>query len=414
MHRAHLAFVITLLTCGCAPHAGDRPLHHREWQAWLESPGGELHFGLEIAAEGEGQTATLINGEERIPIGALRHTSSSLILEIRPYDSRIEAVISPDGAAMDGMWERTNHGASVSRLPFHARAFENAAARGAIPESELERIEGRWAVRFESDDQPAVGIFESVGHGVVHGTFLTALGDYRYLAGEFDGHELRLSTFDGAHAFLFKAQLSENGELIGDFWSRESWHERWSARRDEGVELPDAFELTRWVEGDLDQLSYPDMQGTPRRLDDPAFAGKARILVVFGSWCPNCGDATEFLVEMHRAHGERGLSILGLAFEMTGDLARDLQQLRIYREHHGIDYPTLIAGISDKDEASRAFPLLDRVRSYPTLIFIDADGQVRGVHQGFSGPATGAAHETMRRRLEQLIVTMLDEADAAG
>jgi hypothetical protein len=413
--RTPLALLLlTVLTCACAPSTAPPKLDHVQWQAWFDSPGGELPFGLEIEPDADGHKATLINGEERLPISEVRHEGSSIIFEISHYDSRIEATLSADGHALDGMWERTAQGTSKSRLRFHARAIEEAEAATTASDEQLQRIDGRWAVQFESDDQPAVGIFKHVGDGLVHGTFLTTTGDYRYLAGSFDGKQLQLSVFDGAHAFLFKAQLAEDGTLSGDFWSRDSWHEQWSARRDDEIELPDAFELTHWVEGDLGDLAYPDMQGTQRRLDDPAFNGKARILVIFGSWCPNCGDASEFLVEMHRSYRERGLSILGLAFEMTGDLARDTKQLAIYREHHAIEYPTLIAGVSDKDEASRAFPLLDRIRSYPTMIFIDRNGEVRAVHQGFNGPATGKSYDAMRRRLEDLILTLLDEAEATG
>ena len=54
--------------------------------------------------------------------------------------------------------------------------------------------------------------------------------------------------------------------------------ERWSAVKDPDVVLPDAFELTEWVEGmALGDFSYPDLEGNARALDDPAFAGRARI-----------------------------------------------------------------------------------------------------------------------------------------
>ena len=91
-----------------------------------------------------------------------------------------------------------------------------------------------------------------------------------------------------------------------------------------------------------------------------------------------------------------------LAFEVTGDFERDARQVRIYAERHGVEYPLLVAGLSDKDEASRAFPVLDRVRSYPTTIFTDRDGGVRAIHTGFSGPATGAAQRHVHTRVDRL------------
>ena len=42
------------------------------------------------------------------------------------------------------------------------------------------------------------------------------LSDAHVTAGSFEGDRLRLSCFDGAHAFLFDARLGEDGSLAGD------------------------------------------------------------------------------------------------------------------------------------------------------------------------------------------------------
>ena len=97
---------------------------------------------------------------------------------------------------------------------------------------------------------------------------------------------------------------------------------------------------------------------------------------------------------------------------MTGDFQRDADQVRAYAAHHGIEYPLLLAGLADKNEASRAFPLIDRVRSYPTTIFLHGDARVRAVHSGFTGPATGEAYSRLRSRFESLIEELL--AGVAG
>jgi len=60
--------------------------------------------------------------------------------------------------------------------------------------------------------------------------------------------------------------------------------------------------------------------------------------------------------------------------------------------------------------ASKAFPLLDRVRSYPTTIFLHADGRVRAVHTGYTGPATGPAYDHLRAEFESLIEELLAES----
>ena len=120
-----------------------------------------------------------------------------------------------------------------------------------------------------------------------------------------------------------------------------------------------------------------------------------------------------YMIELHRRYAERGLSIVGLAFELTGDTERDSQQVRRYIEHHGVTFPVLIAGPADKSRASDAFPLIDRIRAFPTTVFLDEAGTIRAIHSGFSGPATAEAHVALKLRFESLIDQLLGE-EAAG
>jgi hypothetical protein len=78
-----------------------------------------------------------------------------------------------------------------------------------------------------------------------------------------------------------------------------------------------------------------------------------------------------------------------------------------YREHHRVNFPILIAGTSDKAAASKAFPALDRVRAYPTTLFLNARGNVVSVYTGFSGPATGRDNERLREHFENTIEELL-------
>jgi thiol-disulfide isomerase/thioredoxin len=395
------------------------------WRATLTSPGGELPFLLEFDAEADGSTdaralqAVIRNGEERIPVQVLRWEDGALVFDLRHYNAQILAHAERGGTRLSGEWMKQRSEERWERLPFAAEAGEHprflpsaGGLAGAGANAAL--LSGRWAVRFSSSLDPAVGLFEVAADGSATGTFLTSTGDYRYLAGRQDGRRLRLSCFDGAHAFLFTAELRSDGELLGDFWSGSNWHEPWTARRDEHAALPDAFAQSTWTgPQDLSALAFPDLDGTLRTLDDPLYAGRARLVQLFGSWCPNCHDASEELVRLHERYGPQGLSILGLAFEISGDHERDATQVRAYAKRHRVTWPLLVAGLADKSEATRALGVLDRVRSFPTTIFLHGDGRVRAVHSGFSGPATGAAFLEQRAQFEALIEELLaEEPDA--
>lgn len=376
-----------------------------QWSAWLVSPGGNLPFGLELVSGDDGWTATIINGPERVPIPVVKMAGRRISLEMPHYDSRIQARVNSDGTKLVGHWSKRRGLDRWTRMPFEA------LIGSPVPFRESPRpFFGRWLAHFSLTDDPAVAVLEAGPEDSVYGTFLTTRGDYRYLAGGVADGRLRLTAFDGAHAFLFLAKITDPGTLYGDFWSGDQWHERWRATIDPDAELPDDFAQTTWTgKYTLGDLSFPDLDGVSRTLDDPMFAGRARIVQIFGSWCPNCHDAALYLSELAGRYGAQGLSVLGLAFELTGDLARDTEQVRLYIERHTTPYPVLVAGLADKDKASAQVPLLDRVRAYPTTLFFHGDGRVRAIHSGFSGPATGRTHDRLRARFEAIIEELLAE-----
>ena len=402
----------------------------RTYHAWLDTPGGALGFGLELEPHGAGWTAFLRNGEERLQVPQVVFDGEQLLLDLPHYDSRIRArvvaevrvpqgpqagwVVASSGSGLEGVWEKRRGPESTARVPFFATqplqpAFDHR--KEPVPS-----LAGRWAVRFATDDQPSVAVFSAgPGTGELRGTFLNATGDYRYLSGSQQRYEtddqlvqeLMLSCFDGAHAFLFKAQLQADGSLKGDFWSGNWHHETWSAKRDDAAELADPFAQTTWNgRTRLADLAFPGLDGTKRSLADPE--ARATLLVVFGSWCPNCNDEAALLKELDATYRERGLRILLLAFELTGDFRRDAEQVRIFQERHGLaELPAFLCGTADKAEATKALGLVDRVRAFPTTIFVGADGLPKAIHSGFAGPATGEEHQKLRRDFAARIEALL-------
>ena len=379
------------------------PMSSEHWSASLATPGGALEFGLELwTIDLRQQHAVLVNGGERIEVPIAAWDERTLTLELPHYDSRIRAE-RVDGKFV-GTWEKRRGPAARAQLAFTAEP-EPAQVAGR-PVAHAPRFGGRWAVDFESDEAPAVAEFvELPMASQVTGTFLTTTGDYRYLAGR-RGEELTLSCFDGAHAFLFRARLRPDGTLAGDFWSGDWHHETWSATRDDAARLPDPFEAVHWDgKTRLADLAFPDLDGKETRLSD--LDGAATLLVIFGSWCPNCHDEAALLARLDAQYRARGLAIIGLAFELTGERARDAEQVRIFQRKYGLTYPCLLAGTADKDEATRALRMLDRVQAFPTTLFVGADGTPKAVHSGFSGPATGDAHTALVAEFERRIEALL-------
>lgn len=419
MHRATTAFPALVLALACAPQAevgeGVSADLTGSWRAVLESPGGELPFGLDISASAGELVAVAVNGEERAPFSSVEVDGRNVRLAFDYYDSEITAVL--EGQRLEGRWSKVvPEGAST--LPFRAERVPagRAAVRFQPRQGRVDRptqsISGTWAVEFTDEDgtEIARGEFQEAEDGVT-GTFLTPTGDYRFLVGDFDGELLRLSTFDGGHAFLFRAHL-EDGELVGDFWSRDSYHATWRARpisEDQEV-LPDAWALVGLTnEKGRFGFAFPDPDGQLVTSEDPRFADKVVLVNIFGSWCPNCNDKAPLLADWHRRYRDRGLEIVGLAYEFTGDFERDGRQVRRFAERHGIDFPLLVAGVSDKTKAAQTLTDLTAVIAYPTSVFIGRDGKVRSIHTGFSGPGTGEHFVALVAELEAELERLLEE-----
>lgn len=381
------------------------------WCASLASPGGKLSFGLEIKVVDHALQATLVNGSERIAVPSARLEKGELVLEIPHYDAILIATLSEQGDRLGGEWRKRSGSDRWTKLPFAAVHAKNGSCEVPSPRKADEpTVDGRWSVKFSASEDPAVGVFQTQGTQAVEGTFLSTTGDYRYLAGTFTDRHLRLSCFDGTHAFLFDARLQDDGTLKGDFWSGDRWHETWTATRDARAELPDTYGRARWNEDiGLATLLFPDMDGQERSLADPEFAGQARIVQILGSWCPNCHDETHYLAELDRRYRARGLSIVGLAFEITGDFERDAEQVRRTAKRHGATYPMLLAGLSDREKARQALPALGGLFAFPTTIFLHKDGRVRAVHSGFAGPGTGEEYTKLKGEFEKLVLELLNE-----
>ena len=444
-----LALLATALLPPHAPQLGP-------WRAWLATPGGELPFALEFAIDraadraGSGAgadatwRATIGNGSEAIAIDAVAvdAATGTVTLDFPHYDSRITATLRESGTRLEGTYRSRRNATEWVELPFHATAgaakrFSDVLLHAPPADADraqlarelaaaAQRASGRFAVQFASSADPAVALFDVAPDGSASGTFLTTTGDYRFLAGSLDRawpgddglvgccddglphHFLRLSCFDGAHAFKFEAELLPDGSFAGSFWSGDRWHETWTARRDATAVLPDGFTLSRATgAAQLHELPLRDLDGNVRRLGEEGLKGRAQLVVLFGSWCPNCHDACAELKELQREFAPRGLAIVGLAFEQNGDFARDAEQVRRYAQRHAIDWPLLLAGNADKQAATATLGVLDRLRAYPTFLFVAPDGTLRAVYTGFSGPATGAAYAAQHAAFVRAIEALL-------
>lgn len=407
-HVLSLILAFLLFACGSedqgqASTAAKKPV--TDWRLLIHLPDVELPVQLHLAADGS--EAWFANGLEKVSVSEISRQGEDWRLYFPAFNNTL--VLRQQGNHLDGSLTLVKRGyeqlMQVTGEPDPGYRF--------VPEPQAKsEFTGRWQVKFVDDEGKetvAIGEFDQQG-SKVSGTFLTPLGDYRYLAGDVDGDMLMLSTFDGAHAFVFFAQMQADGSLKGDFWSGTRWHESWTAHRNFEAQLPDAYSLTYLKDGyDRIEFSFPDLDGNPVGLTDKKYQDKVVLVTLSGTWCPNCADEVEFLSAYYRENKGRGLEIITLLYEHFEAFEPSARQGRALQAKYGIDYDLLIAGTSDKTLASDTLPMLSSVLAFPTMIFIDRKGAVRRIHTGFSGPGTGRHYKQFVTGFNALMDELLEE-----
>lgn len=399
---------ISLLTTGLAV-AGE--LQPGSWNAHLDIDGHELRFGLEIVPVAGGYSAWLLNGEERLEVPKVYGEDGEIVFDIDHYDAGLRGIPDASGKTLDGWWWRRFGAEGEVRLPFHGELSETLGSALGSETSDralAERYARRWAVKFAAREDSSVGIFRLSDAGTMHGTFLNTSGDYRMLSGTVEGGLLKLSRFDGAHAFYFEAALQPDQTLRGEFWEGGYLHDTWSGREDSQARLSDSFAHFQWTGTlDVEKKRFYDLDGKPCSLLDPLPAAKGIVVELFGTWCPNCHDSMEYLMQLHQRYRSRGLSVIGLAFEMQASFERSAAMVRLYKERFGAEYPLLLAAKGAVRTPNEVFSNIQGMYGIPTIIFLHGDGRIRAVHTGFTGPATGEAYDELRASFEKLAEELL-------
>ncbi len=422
-----IAFIFTLVSCDLSQQSSsDKPALNNQppakpqklsvaglWRGVLDSPGGELPFGIEIQQKGGQLAAHILNGQERVDTSAVKFDGYNVVIEFEWFDARISAQLTDDAQHMNGQWSKTASGKDkTSQLPFSAsRGYDYRFEQELNNNSYPVNATGSWEVVFADEDGESLAIAEfQQSNTRVTGTFLTPTGDYRFLDGSVNGQNLKLSAFDGAHAFLFAAKIDQDKLTDGHFWSRESYHATWTGRLSDDTSeyLPSAWEMNQvTTEDNSVSFAFEDVNGQVVRLTDERFNGKPVIVNLFGTWCPNCNDEAPVLAKFYDKYAEKGLEIVGLAFEFTEEPERDKRQIKAFQKRHNIHYPLLLAGSNDKADATKVLGFLDEVKSYPTSIFLDHHHKVVNIHTGFAGPGTGSHYDELVEELEQQILDLI-------
>lgn len=401
-----VSLAAVLLCAACQP----APLQLKEgrWRGEFVLPENRIPFIFEVRNINPDSTVVcLVNGKERVPLKNISRKKDSVFMAVDLYDAELAGKLT--GNSITGKFRKLNTEKRDEGIGFVAEAG-NSPRFAAIGEASVRSISGTWDMLMGTGEtaDKTVGIFEQTGASLT-GSILTNTGDYRYLEGAQQGNRFQLSAFSGSSPYLVKGEFTSDSTFTGEFITpRKST--KIVGHRNPSAALADPYSFSKLKEGySTIAFTFPNLDNVPVSLSDPKYKGKVVIVTILGSWCPNCLDEAAFLAPWYKANRERGVEIIGLAFERKNDFEFAKRTLSRLKDRFDIQYDILFAGLAGTESASKALPALNGISAFPSSIFIDRKGNVRKIHTGFSGPATGRFYQEFQAEFNALMDELLSE-----
>ena len=378
------------------------------WRGVFTVPENEIPFVFEVkGTSAENTSVFLINGKDRFQLKNITYKNDSVTIPVDLYDAVLKGKFTEN--SFQGRLIKIVSGKPDAGVPFKAEygKLPRFPESAEIPSVSLA---GTWDMTIGSGDgaDKTVGIFDQK-KSLLTGSILTTSGDYRFFEGAIHGKKFELSAFGGSTPYLLKGEFADDNTFSGEFVTPRKTT-RFEGKRNAKAALPDAYNVSYLKKGFTSvAFSFPNLDGKKVSLSDPVYKGKVVIVTILGSWCPNCLDENKFLSGWYKENKKRGVEIIGLGFERKNDFESAKKSLTALKTRLGIEYEILFAGQSGTESASKALPQLNGIASFPTTIFIDKKGNVRKVHSGFSGPATGKFYEEFKTEFNALIDQLVAE-----
>jgi thiol-disulfide isomerase/thioredoxin len=380
-------------------------LEDGRWHADLQL-NDSTNLGFTIVTKGG--EVSIENAAEKITLTDIRFSNDSIFARFPYYDAELRFVNL--GEILSGEYINL---AKTSNNIYYFRALKNFNYRFfQNPAPPKINLSGRWQLVFDNEegiDRSNVAVFTQTGNRVT-GSVLTVTGDHRYLDGEISGDQVTVSTFNGVFIMRYSAQVQADGSLRGTFYSGKTGFDTWTAYRNDSASLPDPNSLTYIKERSQKfDFAFPDASGKIWTMKDPFLKNNVVVVQLMGTWCPNCLDESAYLNEWLQRNSALGVRVIAIDFERTTDSVKVWNSINRFQQRMQIEYPVVFGGSSNRDSASAKLPMISKILAYPTSLIIDKKGDVRKIHTGFSGPATGDDFTAYKKEFEAFVNELLAE-----
>jgi thiol-disulfide isomerase/thioredoxin len=389
-----------------AAWAADQAQLAGRWDATVTIRGTAIPFRLDFG-DSANFTGQLYNGDVPVTPSSASFADGLVTLRFAQFPLTIAARLN--GGALEGKIE----GRAADRVgsPFSAHRHVETAAASTAP-----AIGGVWEIPHESakGEKAWRFIVRQSGSEVV-AAILRVDGDTGALTGSWTQGKFTLSHFDGTRPSLMEITPNADGTLAVEMKTGRDG--KMTAYRIEeagakGLPAPADFANHTTVRdpNEVFTFRFPDLNGNVWSNEDPKFRGKALLVTITGTWCPNCHDEAPYLEALYREYRDRGVEIVALDFE-EAEQQGDFERARAFLKKYRIDYTYLIAGAPD--ELHEKITQAVNLNTWPATFFVGRDGRVKAVHAGFAGPASGEFYTKLDREYHSTIDALLREDTAS-
>ncbi len=380
------------------------------WDASLALTQNTVPFRLDVSGTGDSLTGTLYNGDDKETTTSARFEDGKLTLNFDHYLTRI--VVSPASGQLAGTLEgRFQREKYLSSYPLTATRHVDtvSAAPAGLPQ-----IGGTWEIEHESTKgEKAWRLIVKQSGADLSASILRVDGDSGALTGQWKDGKFLLSHFDGSRPLLAEVTPQADGTLSillkGAYNPAESLIAyRTEVARAKGLPEPADFDKHTTVRDPNEEFSFnfPGIDGKQVSNNDPRFKGKVYLAVVTGTWCPNCHDEAQYLVQLYAKYHSRGLEIVALDFEEP-EQQDNLRRAKAFIKKYDVPYTYVIAG-APADMLEKV-PQAVNLNTWPATLFIDKSGHVRKIHTGFAASASGQFNDELKADFTSEIEALLAE-----
>ncbi len=399
------ALAASLATAGFAADA--QSLQGR-WDATLTTKTGVVPFRLDISGEGASLKGTLYNGWDpfETTTGA-KFENGTLVLNIDHYLTKITASLK-DGQ-LDGTVVSQSR-ADAATYAFHATHYVAPVADANAPS-----VAGSWEIPLDKPNakgEKSQRLIVQQKGAEVSASILRVDGDTGALNGTYKDGKWVLSHWDGSRPGVMELSLTKDGTLEvkqeGGRAGNKLIAYRTEVARAKGLAEPEDYTTHTTMRDPNEVFTYkfPDVNGKILSNEDPKFKNKVVLAIVTGTWCPNCHDEAQYLVQLYAKYHDKGLEIVALDFEEP-EQQDDLARVHAFIKQYRIPYTYLIAGAPA--EMWEKVPQAVNLNTWPATLFVGRDGRVKHIHTGFASPASGVFSTELKAEFTSTIEQLLKQ-----